>query len=221
MQNLTQNLHYSLRMLRKNLSLTIAVMTTLALGIGATTAIYTVVYATLLAPLPFPHPEQLVMVWSKVQTYRNAMSAGDFLDWQQRSRSFQSLCAWTDGNFNLGTQRRSGAGERSACDTGLFQHDGTALSSRAGTSFPKKAFLAVTALSSLLTKYGLASVRTRTVVGKQLRINGDHYTVVGVLAPGVPDRYDEQLMAPAGIPARTNQSRLPLAVGHGASQAGS
>ena len=65
LQNVTQNLHYSLRMLRKNLSLTIAVMTTLALGIGATTAIYTVVYATLLAPLPFPHPEQLVMVWSK------------------------------------------------------------------------------------------------------------------------------------------------------------
>jgi putative ABC transport system permease protein len=90
-------------MLRKNLSLTIAVMTTLALGIGATTAIYTVVYATLLAPLPFPHPEQLVMVWSKVQNYRNVMSAGDFLDWQQRSRSFQSLCAWTGGNFNLGT----------------------------------------------------------------------------------------------------------------------
>ncbi len=42
-------------MLRKNLTLTIAVMTTLSLGIGATTAIYTVVYATLLAPLPFPH----------------------------------------------------------------------------------------------------------------------------------------------------------------------
>ena len=99
-----RNLVYGLRMLRKNLGLTVAVIATLALGIGATTAIYTVVYATLLAPLPMPHPEQLVMVWSKVQGYRNGIAAGDFLDWQRQSRSFQSLCAFTGGNFNLGTK---------------------------------------------------------------------------------------------------------------------
>jgi len=91
-------------MLRKNLGLTLAVTATLALGIGATTAIYTVVYSTLLAPLPLPQPEQLVMVWSKVGGHRNGISAGDFLDWQSRSQSFQSLCAFTNGNFNLGTK---------------------------------------------------------------------------------------------------------------------
>src|SRR5208283_2700613 len=101
LQNVTQNLHYSLRMLRKNLSLTIAVMTTLALGIGATTAIYTVVYATLLAPMPYPNPDQLVMVWSKIQGFRNGVSAGDFLDWQQQSTSFQALKAFTGTSFNL------------------------------------------------------------------------------------------------------------------------
>ena len=105
MGKLSQNLRYGLRMLRKNLGLTVAVMATLALGIGATTAIYSVVYATLLAPLPYPRPEQLVMVWSKVQGDRNVMSAGDFLDWRQRSRSFQSLCAWTGGNFNLARKK--------------------------------------------------------------------------------------------------------------------
>ena len=93
-------------MLRKNFGLTMAVVATLALGIGATTAIYTVVYATLMAPLPFPRPNELVMVWSKIQGNRNGISAGDFLDWQKRSRSFQSLCAFTGGNFNLGTKSR-------------------------------------------------------------------------------------------------------------------
>jgi putative ABC transport system permease protein len=93
-----------MRMLRKDPGLSFAVIATLALGIGATTAIYTVVYAALLAPLPLPQPDQLVMVWSKIQGNRNGISAGDFLDWQRRSQSFQSLCAFTGGNFNLGTK---------------------------------------------------------------------------------------------------------------------
>jgi putative ABC transport system permease protein len=106
MGNFLQNAQFSLRMLRKNLGLTLAVVATLALGIGATTAIYTVVYATLLAPLPLPEPNQLVMVWSKVGGNRNGISAGDFLDWQRRSQSFQSLCAFTGANFNLGTKEQ-------------------------------------------------------------------------------------------------------------------
>jgi len=83
------NFRYGVRMLRKNPTLTAAVVLTLMLGIGATTAIYTVVYAVLLAPLPYPHPEQLVMVWSKVNGHNNGISAGDFLDWKQQSHSFQ------------------------------------------------------------------------------------------------------------------------------------
>ena len=62
MTTLGRNLLYSLRMLHKKATLTMAILLTLALGIGATTAIYTVVYATLLSPLPYPHPEQLVIV---------------------------------------------------------------------------------------------------------------------------------------------------------------
>src|SRR5271154_2832352 len=104
MRALIWNLSYGIRAMRKNRGLTAAVIATLSLGIGATTAIYTVVYATLLAPLPMPQPDQLVMVWSKVQGNRNGIAAGDFLDWQSQSRSFQTLCAFTGGNFNLGTK---------------------------------------------------------------------------------------------------------------------
>src|SRR5271163_3432661 len=101
MRALIWNLSYGIRAMRKNRGLTAAVLATLALGIGATTAIYTVVYATLLAPLPYPNPEQLVIVWSTINGNRNGMSAGDFLDWQRQNKSFRQLAAWTGGSFNL------------------------------------------------------------------------------------------------------------------------
>src|SRR5437764_5858447 len=101
MRTLGKNLRYGLRMLRKHPGLTAAVIATLMLGIGATTAIYTVVYAVLLAPLPYPHPEQLVMVWSKTNQGRNVMSAGDFLDWTKQNRAFQQLAAFTGDSLNL------------------------------------------------------------------------------------------------------------------------
>lgn len=90
MQHILRNLRYSLRMLRKSPGLTATVALTLALGIGATTAIYTVVYATLIADMPYPKPDQLVIVWSKIQGGRNGVSAGDYTDWVRMSRRFRS-----------------------------------------------------------------------------------------------------------------------------------
>lgn len=104
MQNILQDLRYSLRMLVRNPGLTIVVLLTLALGVGANTAIFTVDYATLLAPLPYPNPEQLVVVWSKIQTFHNGVSAGDFTDWKEQSTAFQDLNAWTGGSFNIATK---------------------------------------------------------------------------------------------------------------------
>ena len=62
------------------------------LGIGATTAIFSVVYAVF-EPMPYPKADQLVMVWSKMPGGRNSVAAGDFLDWRQRSTSFQGMSA--------------------------------------------------------------------------------------------------------------------------------
>src|SRR5271165_6751092 len=74
MQTLLQNLRFSLRMLRKSPGLTLTVLLTLALGIGANTAIFTVDYAALLAPMPYPQSNQLVVVWSKIQGFHNGVS---------------------------------------------------------------------------------------------------------------------------------------------------
>src|SRR5882724_3017346 len=95
MTTLARNLRYTLRMLWKNPGLTLTVLFTLALGIGANTAIFTVDYATLLAPLPYAQPDQLVVVWSKIKTFHNGISAGDFTDWQRLSTSFQALKAFS------------------------------------------------------------------------------------------------------------------------------
>ena len=59
------------------------------------------VYATLLAAMPYPNPDQLVMVWSKIQGFRNGIAASDFLDWKKQNKSFQALNAFTGTSFNL------------------------------------------------------------------------------------------------------------------------
>ena len=195
MQNLLQQLRFSVRMLRKNFGLTMAVVATLALGIGATTAIYTVVYATLLAPLPFPRPHELVMVWSKIQGNRNGISAGDFLDWQKRSRSFQSLCAFTGGNFNLGTKSRPEQVDGRLATPGFFNMMG--ISFQAGRDFlPEEGVPGRDRVLILTHKLWARLGANSNIVGQQLRVNGSSYQVVGVLAEGVADRYDAQLTAP-------------------------
>src|SRR5436189_3242697 len=98
---LKQNLTYSIRALLKTPGFTIVAVLTLALGIGATTAIFSVVYAVF-EPMPYPKPDQLVMVWTMSRGNRNSVSTVDYLGWKQRNSSFQDINAWTSGSFNVG-----------------------------------------------------------------------------------------------------------------------
>ena len=98
-----RNLRFGFRLLRKSPAFTAIVVLTLALGIGANTAIFSVVYATVLAPLPYPNPDQLVMVWSRVNGHNNSVSAGDYLDWKRQNSVFQDLIAMSGDRFNLST----------------------------------------------------------------------------------------------------------------------
>src|SRR3977135_4495513 len=102
---LRQNLSYSIRQLTKNKGFALTGVLTLALGIGATTAIFSVVYAVF-EPMPYPNPDQLVIVWSKARGNRNSPPLSDYLDWRQRSSSFQGLGAWAGASFNVGTSER-------------------------------------------------------------------------------------------------------------------
>jgi putative ABC transport system permease protein len=99
-----QDLRYALRQLRRNPGFTAVAVLTLALGIGANTAIFSVVYATLFRLLPFKDPGRLVYVWSAEKARgipQSTVSVPDFLDWRRENRVFAGLAARSGGNFNL------------------------------------------------------------------------------------------------------------------------
>src|SRR6202035_4685560 len=125
-KTLRQNARYSIRLLRKNPGFTLIAAITLALGIGANTAIFSVIYAVLLAPMPYPNPDQLVMVWSKVQGGNNVVSAGDYLDWKSQNKAFQDINAWSGANFNFATAAQPEQVNGSAETPGFLQMTGNA-----------------------------------------------------------------------------------------------
>ena len=94
MSTLLQDLRYGLRMLAKKPGFTAVAVLTLALGIGANTTIFSVINATLVKPLPFPHPDRLVLVWEtsgKRSDNWNAVSAPNFWDFERQSKSFEGM----------------------------------------------------------------------------------------------------------------------------------
>ena len=192
---LKQNLTYSIRTFLKNPGFTVTALFTIALGIGATTAIFSVVYATLFEPMAYPKPDQLVMVWSK-QDGRGSVSAGDYLDWKQRSKSFQQMGAWTSGPYNVATKERPEQIDGSAETPGFFTMLGIRM--MLGRDFlPEEGEVGkehVVIISHRLweTRFGADA----EIIGKQIRMNGEGYTVVGVAPPGLVDRHPFQLWVP-------------------------
>ncbi len=195
MQAILRNLHYALRQLRKSPVFTLTAVLTLALGIGANTAIFTVVYATLLAPMPYPQPDQLVMVWSKIQGDRNVIAAQDFVDWKSQSKSFQDLNAWTGGSFNLATKDEPEYVEGQLTTPGMYKMMGVKF--QYGRDFlPEEGVAGKEHVVVLVNKMWKRLGSDPNIIGKQVKIDGTPYTVVGVLAPGQPDRLNQWLIAP-------------------------
>jgi putative ABC transport system permease protein len=195
MPALKQNLSFGLRTLAKNRGFAITAILTLALGIGATTAIFSVVYAVF-EPMPYPKPDQLVMVWSKQRGNRNSVAAGDFNEWKQRSTSFQSMNAWTGVTFNIATDDRPEQLPGSRRTPGFFTMEG--LPMFLGRDFtPEEGQPGndhVVILSNRLWSGHFGS--NRDLIGKAIRMNGEPYTVVGVLQPGSYDRLNSQFWIP-------------------------
>jgi len=192
---ITQDIGFSFRTLTKHLGFTITAVLTLALGIGATTAIFSVVYAVF-EPMPYPKPEQLVMVWSKIHGERNSVAPGDYLEWKRRSSSFQDMNAWSGGSFNVATPERPEQIDGSPRTPGFFKMEG--LPMLLGRDFlpeegePGRDHVVILS-NRMWTRHFAAD---REIIGKDIRMNGEPYTVVGVLPPGMYDRLPMELWVP-------------------------
>ncbi|HKV25633.1 MAG TPA: ABC transporter permease [Candidatus Acidoferrum sp.] len=196
MRNLWRDLLFGLRLLWKNPGFTSVAVLALALGIGANTAIFSVVYATLLAPLPYHQPDRIVMIWSHVRGHRNVASAGDFLDWKQQSSVFESMAAWSGRQMSLSVSNHPEQVQAEPCTPGFLSVLGQPL--LLGREFlPEEG--QVGRDHEVILTYKLWKNRFGAdleIVGKQVRMDGEEYSVVGVLAPGATDRVQSQLYIP-------------------------
>jgi len=207
MANFLRDTRFGFRLLRKNPGFAAVAIFALALGIGANTAIFSIFYATLLAPFPYPQPDQLVVLWSSMGGHRNGVSAGDYLDWKRDSKVFQILGAVSGDQFNL-----SAGVERAEQVEGDYLTPGFLDQLIGDKPFLGRYLLpddavpgkdhVVIITHKLWEKHFGADPN---IIGKQIHLNGELYTVIGVQPPGQPDRLDRQLVVPLVFtPDQTN-----------------
>jgi putative ABC transport system permease protein len=185
----SQDLRYALRMLFKKPGFTAIAALTLALGIGANTAIFSVVDAVLLRSLPYPDADRLVMLWSTMQAQGVPTSGSampDYREWRDQSQSFEGLGGFYYGDFNLSGANREPARVQGAFVTAnLFPVLGVAPALGHGFSSEDEQFgrHRVALLSNALwqRRYGADP----QIIGRSITLGGDPYTVVGVMPPGM------------------------------------
>jgi putative ABC transport system permease protein len=182
---LLQDVRYGIRTLTKNPGFTIVAVLTLALGIGANTAIFSVVQSVLLRPLPYPQPENLVEIWNTYppQVPQIGLSPGDYADWREQNKSFSEMGAYIgiSQGFNL-----TGEGEpqrvlTSYATAGLFPMLGVrAIAGRSFVSEEDRAGNApVVMLSHRLWQSRFGG--DPQVIGRSIALDDQRYTVVGIL----------------------------------------
>ena len=165
--------------------LSAAAVVALALGIGPNTAIFSIVHATLLAPLPFPDPDQLVRVSPMVGDRQDRASPAEYLEWKERATSFQSLEAfWPGRALNLATadapervlaRQVTPGGHRLLSDSVWLGRD-----FRADEDQPGKQHVVLLSHRLWRERFGADP----TIIGRDIRMDSIPYIVVGVLAPG-------------------------------------
>ncbi|PYV18155.1 MAG: ABC transporter permease, partial [Acidobacteria bacterium] len=201
MTTLLQDLRYGIRMLAKNPGFTAVAVLTLALGIGANTAIFSVVNGVLFRPLPYRDPGRLVIVWMRftgigIPNDRNYVSAPEFHDLVQYSRSFADVAAMGSDVFNLGVrgtpERITGADVSPSLFSalGVQPHMGRTFLNEEGQPGRNHVVL----LSDAIWKRAFGG--DPSVVGRTISINGSPTQVVGVMPPGFDFPLQSEMWAP-------------------------
>ena len=191
MERLIQDLRYSWRSLWRSPGFTLVALLTLALGIGANSSIFSVINAALLKDLPYPKPDQLVLLFERGVVKKSGgpgpASLANFLDWQAQSHSFAAMAAERENQFNLGGAERGFMPERiqgAICSWSLFPTLGVQpLLGRPFTREEDKHGARAVAVIS----YGLWQRRfggSPDVLNRRLRLDSENYDIVGVMPRG-------------------------------------
>lgn len=187
MITLLQDIRYGVRMLRKSPAFTVIALVTLALGIGANTAIFSIVNAVLLRPLPFPEPERLTFltsVYSQDGTARGAsLSYPDFFDWRSTAKSFSSMASYHGDSTTLtGLERPLHVTSAMVSGDFLTVLGAQPMLGRGFTREDEKPGTRVVILSHQLWESAFHG--DRNIVGRAITMDKQSYTVIGVMPAG-------------------------------------
>src|SRR3984885_2091975 len=218
MNSILQDLKYSIRTLAKSPGFTAVAILTLALGIGANTAIFSVVNAVLLRPLPFKNPSRLVWSWGICPLCdHGAVSPSDFLDYRAQNHSFESYGAKANGDslFNLTGNDKPIQIKGSMVTAGFF--DALGIQPRYGRLF-NESDEKTTDPDVIILSHHLWQDRfggDPQVIGKTISLDGKSRTVVGALASDIPVLTEADLWFPApfmraGLNARPSHFLRPI-----------
>ena len=210
MRTLLQDLRYGARMLLKNPGFTLIAVLTLALGIGANTAIFSVINGVLLGSLPYPHPEELAMVWcdnKRQGIHDDITSYPNFVDWRDRNKTFQGMAGVTDESYTI-----TGRGEpieirAASVSPNFFQLLG--VSPVRGRGFtaeeeqPGRDRIAILSHSLWQRHFGGAS----EILNKTISLSGEPNIVVGIMPPGFQFPEKTELWKPLAPDERMRGAR--------------
>src|SRR5580704_10272778 len=218
MNPMMQDFRYALRMLRKNLAVAIVIVLSLAIGIGANSAVFSVVNALLLRPLPYPEPDRLAAIWLHspgIGIFRDWPSPGQYVDLQNENHSFEEMSISRLTSFTLTSRDEPERVDGMRTSSGLFHMLGArAMLGRVllpEEDQPGKPQVAI--LSYRLWKRLFNS--DKTIVGRNITLNGNTFTVAGVLQP---DFLLNSEVMPAEGPMDKVDIFLPLPLGADAVQ---
>jgi predicted permease len=182
LETLALDVRFAVRGMRKNLGFTTVALLTLALGIGANTALFSVVNGVLLNPLPYPNAEQLVVLFGKTKQFEHAsVSYPNYLDWEKESHSFSSMAAFREENFNVTGQDEPERLHGSMISATFFSTLGVApiigRTISAQEDMPGGAPVALIGEGLWKRKFGASP----SVLGRTMVLNGTGYAIVGVV----------------------------------------
>ena len=187
MQSVFKDIRFSLRTLRKRPGFTAVVIITLALGIGANAAIFSVVNAVLLRPLPFPHAEELVTLWERnpARGYeQNAPAAGNYVDWRNQNDVFSQMAIYAPARrFNLSVDDQAERINGAAVSASLFNVLQT-------TPVFGRPFTAEEEIEGqnrvVIVSHNFSQLHfgDRNPVGNSLAMDGQNFTIIGVMPQG-------------------------------------